>query len=113
MDTRVHYILNGCYTATLDSSQGQQQWACVLGVRDTDPPPKIHQLRLRTSAPTSHDVERLKAWVRRLAPAFAELLEVGGGGEEEYARFFGRRAFRGAVVSCARLNVEEWVLLLG
>ena len=119
MDTRVHYILNGCYTATLDSRDHQPQWTCVLGVRSTDPPSKLALFRKRTATPSEADIAALKGWVYKLAPAFAELLDAnnadggGGYGQEELKRYFGRRSFRGAVVCCSRLNIGEWIALLG
>jgi kynurenine 3-monooxygenase len=48
--------------------------------------------------------------IKSLAPLFEPLL---AGGEAELIRFFGRRTFRGALVSCNKLHYQEWIVLLG
>ena len=106
MDKGVHYIYNGCYTATIDDNEGRQQWTCVMCVRDHDSVEKA-SLLLSNDASDSN-CQALRVMVEKLAPAFAPLLE-----EAELKRYFGRRTFRGALVRCNRLNHGEWVVLLG
>ncbi|KAJ3126242.1 hypothetical protein HK100_010350 [Physocladia obscura] len=105
LDTKIHYICNGMYSATVDNG-GQQQWSCVVSTRDSDPPEVRDLVLSKTASP--ENIAALRAMLVKNSPLTQELFS-----DDELTRFFDRRTFRGAIVECARLNYEEWVLLIG
>ena len=57
---------------------------------------------------TPENVQSLKKMVEQKAPLAAPLLD-----NAEYARYFTRRTYRGAIVKVNRINEGEWVCLIG
>ncbi|OQR81007.1 hypothetical protein ACHHYP_16865 [Achlya hypogyna] len=106
LNPKIHYIFSGGYTATIDN-HGQQQWSLVTCLRDQDAPSSPSQLVLE-GEPSPENVARLKAWVKSFAPDFLPLVP-----EEEFTKYFTRRTYRGAIVRCSRLQLEDWVVLVG
>ena len=45
LDPNVHYIISGCYAATVQSADGRPRWCFVMGARD-DYSPATRQLLL-------------------------------------------------------------------
>ncbi|KAF0685347.1 Aste57867_22738 [Aphanomyces stellatus] len=108
LDPAVHYIFSGGYTATIDRADGQLQWTLVTTVRESDDDASASQLVRETDASPAN-IARLKGWINRLAPAFAPLVP-----DAEYAAYFTRRTYRGAVVECNRFHSQDnWVVLVG
>jgi kynurenine 3-monooxygenase len=105
LDETVHYIFSGVYCATVDN-KGQQQWTCVIGVRD-DCSVEERALLLSTD-PSPDNVSRLRDYVRKMASWMDPLLS-----DQELTNYFSRRTYRGAVVECNRANVGDWLLLIG
>ncbi|KAJ3201980.1 hypothetical protein HDU82_007703 [Entophlyctis luteolus] len=105
IDTKIHYICNGMYSATVDNA-GKQQWSCVVSTRDSDPEAR-RQLILSKEA-TPENVKALRNMLIKNSPLTQELFS-----DTELERFFGRRTFRGAIVECNRLHHEEWIVLVG
>jgi hypothetical protein len=98
-----HYIFSsaGIYAAVLKHSQ----WVFSLAVNGSLDPDCEWML---AGAPTADGVNRLKAHVARHCPPAVGMLN-----ENEYQRFFTRRAFTGQVVRVNRMNLAERIVFLG
>lgn len=102
LDPALHHIFggNGMYTATLKDDV----WGvAVTAISGTDDEP----LLLARDA-TPENISALKAYVREGAPLVAPLLT-----DADYAAFFTRDSFTGAVVRCPYVNAGEWLVLIG
>jgi len=106
LDTRVHYIFSGCYTATIDNC-GQQQWTCVMGARDNASPKEKELLLSKVATPDN--IQSLRKLISQRAPRVLPFFET----DKELTRYFQRRTYRGAIIKCNRLNDSEFILLLG
>uniref|UniRef100_A0A6U8H9I9 FAD-binding domain-containing protein n=1 Tax=Eutreptiella gymnastica TaxID=73025 RepID=A0A6U8H9I9_9EUGL len=100
LDPLVHYIFNGLYVAKATATT----WAFVPGALLAD---ESHRFLLTDTA-TPDNVQRLKAFVAEKAPKALELIP-----EEEYERFWQRRAFPGQIVQCSQLQYKGWLVFLG
>lgn len=102
LDPSLHYIFGdkGMYSATL---AGGVWCIAVTAIAGTPEEP----LLLAQDA-TPENVGRLRDYVRSYAPLTAPLLT-----DADYAAFFGRDSFSGAVVRCPFVNAGEWLILIG
>ena len=78
-----------------------------MGIKD-DASDEEKELILAKQA-TPEKIQALKKKINQKAPIIASLFQD----EEEIAKYFTRRTFRGAVVKVNRLNEGEFVCLLG
>lgn len=106
LDEKVHYIFSGCYVATVGSkpkkagqeaSSHDMRWTCVMSAKDSDSQ-VTRDLILATEA-TPERVAALRKMVKKLAPKIEPIIM-----DEEIAKYFTRRSFRGAVVKCSRMH---------
>eukprot|EP00123_Amoebidium_parasiticum_P008866 comp19072_c1_seq1/m.21553 comp19072_c1_seq1/g.21553 ORF comp19072_c1_seq1/g.21553 comp19072_c1_seq1/m.21553 type:complete len:447 (-) comp19072_c1_seq1:644-1984(-) len=97
-----HYIIGpkGVYTSIISGST----WVVSLTIK----PGEKDQPLLSAQEATPENVKNLRKYVEEFAPMSAKLLD-----DEDYAKFFGRKSFTGAVVKCPRVNAGEWLCLLG
>lgn len=102
MDPSLHYVFgsSGMYSATLKHGLWCVSVTAVDGSAESS-------LLLSTDASPAN-TDALKAYVAAHAPLAAPLLS-----EQDYADFFLRDSFSGAVVRCPHLNAGEWLVLLG
>eukprot|EP00697_Spironema_sp_BW2_P011570 gnl/Spiro4/27301_TR13589_c0_g1_i1.p1 gnl/Spiro4/27301_TR13589_c0_g1~~gnl/Spiro4/27301_TR13589_c0_g1_i1.p1 ORF type:complete len:511 (+),score=148.08 gnl/Spiro4/27301_TR13589_c0_g1_i1:40-1533(+) len=123
LDPSVHYIFNGCYTAVVAQPDGRPLWTVVMSARKDDSPEECEVLLGRQwdepapkPTPTNHTTPLLPERVAKLRRIVAERAPsmVTCFNDNELQRFFDRRTFSGAVVSCPTLApAGEWVLLIG
>ncbi|CAK4700306.1 hypothetical protein LEN26_020012 [Aphanomyces euteiches] len=107
MDVGINYLFSsGYFAATIDNS-GQLQWTLSTMVRSADPPSSLSQVVKETEA-TPENIDKLKRWIETIAPRFLPLVP-----DDEWAKYFTRRSYSGAVVECSRFNHGEWIVLLG
>lgn len=102
LDPAVHHIFasKGIYTATLEDGV----WGVAITAIEGD---DAEDMLLSTEA-SEANIRALQAHVEEHAPLVAPLLA-----HDDYAAYFGRKPFSGAVVICPRLQFDEWVLLVG
>ncbi|WP_040162020.1 FAD-dependent oxidoreductase [Nigerium massiliense] len=102
LDPSLHYIFGGkgIYTATLADG--------VWGVVTTAVHGSDEEELLSATAATPERVRALQRFVAQHAPLAAPLLT-----EQDYADYFTRGSFTGAVVRCPTLNAGEWLVLIG
>lgn len=72
LDTKIHYIFSGFYSATLDNG-GQQQWSCVMGARDSAP--ASERELLLSNDPSPANIAKLRAFVKSRAPDVEPLFD--------------------------------------
>ncbi|GAB3623628.1 hypothetical protein GCM10027418_17110 [Mariniluteicoccus endophyticus] len=102
LDPAIHHIFTskGIYTATLADGV----WGLAITAIEGDP---AEDLLLSRDA-THDNIRAVAAHVAEHAPLAAPLLT-----RDDYAAFFSREPFGGAVVICPRLAFDEWLLLIG
>lgn len=102
LDPAVHHIFTskGIYTATL----GDGVWCVVVAAIEGDPSEEM----LLSTDTTPENIRALQAHVAEHAPLALPLLTG-----EDYAAFFSRAPFSGAVTISPRLAFEEWLVLVG
>ncbi len=82
-----------------------------MGARDVAP--EAERKLLLSNEPSPANIAALKALIRERAPRLAGLSIFTESGNAEFAKYFTRRTYRGAVVHVNRLNEGEWICLLG
>lgn len=107
LDTKVHYIFNGCYAAVIEN-QNKEQWTLVLSTKDSDS--ESNQRLILSNEPSKENITALLKYIKSNASKFLPFFENN---ENELQRFFSRRSYRGAIVNCSRFNHKESVLLMG
>lgn len=102
LDPAWHHIFTsrGIYTSTLPS----QVWCVAVTAIDGD---EARDLLLSREA-SEANIAGLRGYIERQAPLAVPLLT-----DSDYLDFFDRDPFGGAVVRCPRVNVDEWLVLLG
>lgn len=102
LDPALHHIFggNGMYTATLKDG--------VWGVAVTAISGTAEEPLLLARDATSENIQALKDYVLQGAPLVAPLLT-----DADYAAFFSRDSFTGAVVRCPYVHAGEWLVLIG
>lgn len=105
LDAGVHYIFNGCYAAIVKTADAEL-WTCVMGAKDTAP--ATERQLLLSKEPSEANVVALRAMLQKNCSRMSPLIH-----DDELKRYFTRRTYRGAVVKVDRLNLDEWLLLLG
>lgn len=102
LDPTLHHIFTGkgMYTATLADGT----WCVAATAIAGDP----DEAMLLSDEASPANVAALRRFVETNAPLAAPLLT-----EDDYAAYFSRDSFSGAVVRCPRLHAGEWLVLLG
>lgn len=102
LDPAIHYIFvpRGVYAAILKDTR----WVVALQIKQHDQDAHILQSR----EASAENIAYLKQWLKKHAAPCASMIP-----DEDYAEFFKRRTFSGAVVRLPRLNIGEWMLFLG
>eukprot|EP00731_Ephydatia_muelleri_P003317 Em0001g3317a len=100
LDPAYHYIMGGLYTSIV---QGDV-WVIAISIRPNAEEAAI----LESSEATEENKAFLREYVRTQAPLAYPFLN-----EEDLTAYFGRRAYRGAIIKVNRLNHGESVVLLG
>ncbi|MEL4356923.1 MULTISPECIES: NAD(P)H-binding protein [unclassified Luteococcus] len=102
LDPAVHHIFasKGIYTSTLADGV----WGVALTAIEGDP----NEGLLLSSEASEPNIRALASHVAQHAPLATPLLD-----HDDYAAYFQRKPFGGAVVVCNQLAFDEWLLLVG
>ena len=100
LDPAYHYVMGGLYTSIV---QGDV-WVMAISIW----PDAEEAAILESSEATEENKAFLREYVQTQAPLVYPFLN-----EEDLTAYFGRRAYRGAIIKVNRLNHGESVVLLG
>jgi len=103
LKAREHHIFSsGIYVAVVNSML--QKWVVAIQISSQNPIKNI----LQSDEASTKNIEALKEYVKESAPLAFDMIP-----DEEYGQFFARRIFSGSVICTSKLNIGEWVVLLG
>lgn len=107
LDTAVHYIFNGCYSAAILNEQtAKKRWTCVIGVGEDTP--SDYKEVLSSNEPSEYNIKMLQQYLTENVPKMSKSFSP-----EDLEAYFSRRSFRGQVTEVNKLHHEEWLLLMG
>jgi kynurenine 3-monooxygenase len=98
LDAYTHYVYNSIYLAKFLNGK----WGVVLSLRDNAPE------FLFSEESNEENVRKLKKFLKDYCPPALDLVN-----DEECARYFKRKIFKGAVTKVNKLVIDDWAVLLG
>jgi 2-polyprenyl-6-methoxyphenol hydroxylase-like FAD-dependent oxidoreductase len=98
LNPAIHYMENSTYISRFLNGK----WTAVLNIKDNSP-----QL-LKSENASDENVDELMKYVKSQSPLAANLFT-----RDEYAKYFSRSIFTGAVTKVSKLVIDSWAILLG